>query len=274
VPKPLIGITAGFHPSNGGASRDQESLFLHPDYVEAVRVCGGEAVILPFSPPDPAWLLNRIDGMLVCGNDRTVSRYDDAPMLPTLQEQNPRRYESDARWIRGALRRHMPLLGICRGMQMINEVLGGRLNPQLFPDPDRDRHVQPLPGDQPWHPLEVVPESLLHRLLGAESVPVNSFHRQGIGLPAGAVAVTGRAGDGTIEVIEGSTGDFLLGVQFHPERLVKGDVRFLGLFFGLVDAARDYHRKNYPLRYGLGRYRLQRFRRPAEPRESDPTLGP
>lgn len=247
--KPLIGITAGFQPSP--TSRDQELLVLHPDYLEAIRTAGGEAVILPFAPPDPNWLLNRIDGLLVCGNDRTISnRYETAPALPTLREQNPFRYESDARWLGGALRRRMPVFGVCRGMQMINEVMGGALNPQLFDEADRDRHVQPLPGDQSWHPMTTVPGSLLANLLGAETVAVNSFHRQGVEDPAPGLVVSGRADDDVVEAIESSQGGFVLGVQFHPERLVKSDARFLGLFFGFVDAARDHRRAQRPAKYG------------------------
>lgn len=258
--KPLIGITAGFHPSpQENRSGDQELLVLHPDYVEAVRTCGGEAVILPFCPPDPAWLLNRIDGLLVCGNDRTITdRYETVPILPALKEQNPRRYESDAAWIRGALHRRMPVFGICRGMQMINEVLGGTLNPQLFPDDDRDRHVQPLPGEQCSHAVNGEPGSLLANLLGATAVQVNSFHRQGVGSPAPGLLISGRSDDGVIEAIESDQGRFVLGVQFHPERLVKVDSRFLGLFFGFVDAARDYHRSQRPSVFGRGRFHLAR----------------
>ena len=234
---PLIGVTPNFDPGDMEPMLPgRRLLFTRPEYLEAVVAGGGLPVLLPLSVPDPAPWLDRLDGLLVTGNEKPLPAVmRTGALLPPLREQNPVRYDADAAWIRGALDRGLPVLGLCRGMQTLNAVLGGSLHLRLYPPEQSQRHNQPLPDDATWHGLQVAPDSRLGRLLGPEPVAVNSFHAQGVHEPGSGLRIVGRAPDGVVEAIEGK--GFCLGLQFHPELLLRCEPRFLPLFTAFVVAA-------------------------------------
>lgn len=241
--KPLIGITPSF-------DRDDERpllsgkplLYVTQENIRAVKAAGAHAVILPICLDDEASLLDYLDGLVITGIETPLPRRMRSRVrLPGLREQNPERYDSDERYLRGALRREMPVLAICHGMQMMNEILGGTLWPRVHPKAESTRHSQTAPPDQPWHPLRVLPDSLLCRALGGVTqTQVNSFHVQAVRTPGQGVQITGYSEDGVVEAIECPDLPFVIGVQFHPERLLRSNPHIKGLFDAFVTAAAQY----------------------------------
>lgn len=257
--KPVVGITVS--SDTGGANSLVQGMALYyvpQDCVRAVRRAGGRAILLPELPclsagpgaappetPEPPDL-GLVDGLLVTGGGRLAPHVAEQPLLPSLEDLHPARYASDAAYIREALRLGLPVLGICRGMQMINEVGGGTAYLGLATErPGALAHQQhPLAGEKPCHPVAVRHGSLLAALTGGGTSPgtsgnqstlwVNSFHRQAVRTPAAGYSVSAWAPDGVIEAIEGDNG-WVLGLQFHPERM-PGDAAMDGIFAGFVRA--------------------------------------
>ncbi len=240
--KPIIGITPSFdRECDRPLISGRPLLYVTQENVRAIRAARGHAVILPTCLDDEDDLLDQLDGLLVTGTETPLPRrLRQRGQLPGLREQNPERYDSDSRWLRGALARRMPVLAICHGMQMLNDILGGSLWPRIFPKNESERHAQTAPPDQPWHPLHVLPGSLLAASLGVTETMVNSFHVQAVRRPGDGVQVTGFSADGVVEAIECPGYPFVIGVQFHPERLVRSNPHMLNLFRAFVSAAAAY----------------------------------
>ncbi|MDR7548272.1 MAG: gamma-glutamyl-gamma-aminobutyrate hydrolase family protein [Armatimonadota bacterium] len=206
--------------------------------VGAVFDAGGLPFILPPLEEAIPELLERLDGILLTGGGLLSPRTFrvDRP-APPLEAINPGRYAFERQLIRAAVAREIPLLGICRGMQMINETLGGHLILNIAAElPHALQHYQRAPGWRPTHAISIVPDSRLARIVGKTQDEVNSFHRQAVGTPGSGLRVTAVAPDGVVEAVEGESG-FILGVQFHPEKMVNRQTRWRQIFQALVAAA-------------------------------------
>jgi len=184
-------------------------------YIDAVVEAGGFPVIVP--PTLPPELLRehvaRCDGMLFIGGpDYPPGWYGETP-LPETKELHAARAASDRELIRAALARAVPILAICGGHQLLNLVCGGKLIQHL---PRAAAHI-----DGQRHQVTIRGGLLLREMFGESRIEVNSWHHQAV-LPDAigkGLVVTARADDGTIEALEGTNpGQFLLGVQWHPER--------------------------------------------------------
>lgn len=230
---PLIGITAGNHPNEPGF------YVLRPDYLRSVELAGGIPVVLAPSGPalHPAFL-DRLDGLVLTGGvDVSPSLYGEEPH-PTVDRTSLERDEFESELLREALRREVPVLGICRGCQMLNLARGGTLVQDIpslvsreVSHDDRQR-----PRDALAHPVRVAGASALRRILGAEEVQVNSFHHQAVGRLGDGVVPAAWSADGVVEGIELPGGTFVLGVQWHPEAFFRSEL-FGSLFRAHVEAA-------------------------------------
>ena len=138
---------------------------------------------------------------------------------------------------RAADARRIPILAICRGLQVLNVARGGTLH-QHLPDVvgDSISHRQRDAGSQPTHWVSLTSSSLLSQLVGCERVHVNSFHHQAVATLGEGLRVTGRASDGTVESIEAPDRDFVMGVQWHAECLTTRAEQ-AALFRAFVDRA-------------------------------------
>ena len=195
-------------------------------YARGVQEAGALALILPpddgsLENPDP--LLDRIDALLLAGGaDLDPASYGAQPH-PETGGTWPERDRFELALTHRALERDMPVLGICRGMEMLNVARGGTLE-QHLPDVlghNDHRHTAGAFGD---HEVRLEPGTLAHRAAGAERVPVKSHHHQGIGELGEDLVATGWADDGTIEAIELPQQRFGLGVLWHPEEDMKSRV--------------------------------------------------
>jgi putative glutamine amidotransferase len=226
--RPIIGITTYVVPATWGVWRDLPSTLVPHDYVAAVTLAGGRAVLLPPDDRDTD-VLRVLDGLVLAGGpDLDPSLYGDeaAPLTVTA----PDRDQAEMSMVRRALEMEMPVLGVCRGMQQLAIAAGGRLH-QHLPDVLGHEKHRPAPGVYGEHQATLVPGSRIAALMG-EDLGVHCYHHQGVA-DAGTLVVTGRTEDGLAEAIEDSGKRFVLGVQWHPE--VIRDER---LFGALVAAAR------------------------------------
>ena len=232
--KPVIGIT--LDSEDPGSYSNMPWYALRQNYADAVVEAGGMPLPLPHEPDQAEDYLDIIDGLVITGG-----AFDVDPAIFGAGERHPtvvtkdRRTAFELATTRGALARDMPLLGICGGQQLLHVALGGTLI-QHIPDevPDALAHEQPNPRDEPGHSVSVLPGTLLHRIVGADSLDVNSAHHQAAKDASDQLIINAVAPDGVIEGIEAIGKRFCLGVQWHPEYKVSaGDG---AIFQAFIDA--------------------------------------
>jgi putative glutamine amidotransferase len=228
--RPVIGITSYVEQARWGVW-DQPAVVLPYSYVQAVESTGARAVVLPPSPDGVDEAVARLDGVVFAGGaDLDPALYDDAAH-PSTTGIRPDRDAGELPLLRAALAADLPVLGICRGMQLLAVANGGSLVQHLPDVVGHERH-RPEPGVYGHHDVQLAEGSLAATLLGP-SVNVPSYHHQGLGSP-GSLTVTGWADDQTPEVLEDPSRRFCLGVLWHPE--AGDDPR---LFTALTAAARE-----------------------------------
>lgn len=233
--KPVIGITCDHN-----ADRTQ---YLSPHgYADAVVNAGGLPLLLPyrFDLASIPTLVDLLDGILFTGgNDLDPSAWSE-PRHPRAVPVDPRRESFERALLDEVERRRMPTLGICLGSQLLNAQRGGTMH-QFLPDLPRDPPLEHRRVNEQWgrHDVEVVPGSLLHRIVGADRISVNSSHKQSSRDVGRRLVVVARADDGVIEAVEDPSLPFFLGVQWHPERIAD-EPPHRALFNALVQHAGDY----------------------------------
>lgn len=225
---PVIGIV----PSQNTT----EKMVSFPErYADAIIKAGGAPLLLPLSGNSHIYetLFPLIDGfVLTGGNDIDPARYGAIRDSGKIDEHTPEREELEYLILSYAYRFDLPLMGICRGMQMINVCLGGTLFRDLGDqfsgvarkgiNDDKDdlpqlAHWQPKPYSEPTHPVTILPNSKLGKLLGVQNIMVNSMHHQGVCDLSTRVDAVAYAPDGLVEAIEVRDKSFMIGVQWHPE---------------------------------------------------------
>lgn len=226
--RPLVGITTYREQTRFGAWNSSADV-LHATYARSVEAAGGVAVLLPPQNLGAVEIVNRLDALIVAGGaDLDPARYG-ATAHPRTQTPRPDRDAWEWALLDAAEAAGRPVLGICRGLQLMTVRAGGTLE-QHLPDVVGHSEHAPAPGAFGWTPIRTEPGSLARRLVGEET-QVNCAHHQAAALHPG-LEVSARAADGTIEALEDPERPFWLGVQWHPE---YGDD--YGLFRGLVAAA-------------------------------------
>jgi putative glutamine amidotransferase len=229
----VIGLTTYSEPARMLVWQ-REFAMLHATYIAATERAGGVAVLLPPQGAGPDEVLDRVDGLVLTGGaDVDPLRYGEAPAEETSR---PRvlRDEWEIALTRAALRRDIPLLAICRGLQILNVALGGSLHQHLPAVAGHEGH-QPAPGIFGAVDVNIALGTRTAELIGPR-VRVSCHHHQALARLAPGLEVTGQAGDGTVEAVEVTGRTFAVGVQWHPEESGQ-DVR---LFAALVDAGRRY----------------------------------
>lgn len=232
---PIIGLSPYAEAASWGAVwRDVPCVFLPERYPKLVRAAGGVPVLLPPGDArDAAELVARLDALVITGGpDVDPARYDAAPH-PRTGPSSPVRDAWETALTRAALDAGLPLLGICRGMQLINVVRGGTLH-QHLPEVMGNTSHRPAHSAFPSHPVRVLPGTALAGILGAEeALAVPTHHHQGVDRLGEGLRPAAVAEDGLVEAVEGEGEPFLLAVQWHPEE-GGGDPRVIR---ALVEAA-------------------------------------
>lgn len=242
--RPIIGITSDYNdgdrPEFGGKI---PTCFLRDRYVRAVEASGGIPLILPplESPSKSARsILDRIDGLLLTGSgpDIDPEAYGERRRF-RFKTMHPKRFSLERELVRQALKKEMPILGICGGMQLLNVAAGGSLYQDLRKQiPKAMEHQR---GGKPAHLIEVKKGTLLAKILKGDRLRVNSAHHQGVKQVAPGYVANAEAPDGVIEGIEAIGSSFVLGVQWHPEYLNPED-RSEILFKAFLKMAAQYRK--------------------------------
>lgn len=229
---PLIGLSASYQD---GTSR------LSNNYVNAIIKAGGAPVIIPVTTDDRILqrIVAQLDGLILTGGaDINPLLYNEQP-IPQLQTVDPHRDQFDLTLLKLATDRNVPVLGICRGHQLINIAFGGTLY-QDIPSQRKGalKHGQSMPSTYGSHSIGITPDTQLAAILGNDSLFVNSSHHQAVKDLAPGFKVAATATDGVIEAIEAWPNRPIMGVQWHPEGLVAGENEtMLNLFRFLVGKA-------------------------------------
>jgi putative glutamine amidotransferase len=229
--RPIIGVTLDSEQPGGYSKYPWYAL--RQNYADAIVAAGGLPVALPHDATLAADYLDRIDALVVTGGafdvDPALYGEGDRHATVTLKEG---RTVAEMALAQGALARDLPVLGICGGEQLLAVALGGTLV-QHIPDSVANalEHEQPNPRHEPGHPVAVVRGTLLHRIVGAVEMQVNSAHHQAVRAPGPHAVVNATAPDTVIEGLEDARYRFCLGVQWHPEFFIDpGDRRIFDAF--------------------------------------------
>ena len=234
---PVIGISGNF--------REGDCTLAQAYYMSVVEA-GGTPVVIPSYDNDKALvsLLDTLDGIVLSGGaDIDPDFLGEEPL--DCVSINPRRDRQELTLVRLAVDRQIPVLGICRGIQVLTAALGGKLYQDIKTQHDQPciEHSQTIARGLPSHDVKLVKDSLLYGFFGKETLAVNSFHHQAVKeVPAG-FRVTASAPDGIIEGMESTTFRPILGVQWHPECfLLENDRTMLPIFEWLVEQASLFSR--------------------------------
>jgi putative glutamine amidotransferase len=244
--RPLIAVTTTMWPAG---SHNLPRVQLNAGYISAVEGPGGTA--LPLTPAHGADSIRRIldvcHGLLLTGGEDVDPLRYGQTRLPQVEEINPARDEMEIAAVHEAVRRGMPILAICRGIQVLNVALGGTLYQDIPSQLGGDvLHEQKAGINERWHGGRVQPGSGFERIFGSAELHINSFHHQAVRDVAPSLVATVWAEDGIVEGVEGREHPWMYGVQWHPERGEAhgptGDERDPDrrLFWAFVQACRQF----------------------------------
>lgn len=246
--RPLIGITCsrrvveGWAPDSPGDRID----YTFEEYSKAIRHCGGSPVLIPIAQSRETLqtIVNRIAGLLLSGGPDIHPKFYGEPSLPELGEVDEDLDRMELEIAKMAFKEDLPILAICRGIQVLNVSRGGTLYQDI---PTRVRnsinHLQTVDKTIPTHTVRIEGKTLLHGMMRTREIWVNGKHHQAIKNLAPDFVVSARANDGIIEAIEHPSSRFVIGVQWHPEGMWQNDIRSRKLFSAFVRATRNPSRK-------------------------------
>lgn len=239
--KPVIGITCSYDLMRG-------SFRVNKAYVDAIERTDGIPLILPsISSSNVNEILSLIDGVLLSGGvDVDPYLFGEKP-IPSMGKIDPIRDLFEIALVNSAIRREMPILAICRGIQVLNVAAGGTLYQDIEAQIDNPvkhrwatREGLDAPPNYPTHIIRIKTGSRLHRIFGREILRVNSFHHQSVKDVGRKFVATAWAEDGVIEAIEYVGKSFIIGVQWHPELMIDGEM--IKLFEEFVGEAANYRK--------------------------------
>lgn len=234
--KPLIGITTYLENSPKKVYAAVSNSYIH-----SILMAGGLPVMLPVVEDQDIAIeyLTVIDGLLLSGGeDLCTTLYGENP-IKEVEMFCPHRDSFEINLFCAALEQEMPILGICRGLQLMNVALGGTLHQDIFTQCSNalGHFPKKMPVDTLYHSITIEENSILFDIFKKEELRVNSYHHQAVKDVAGSFRATALSADNVIEAIEHREKEFVMGVQWHPEDLTIKHPHFIKIFSALVRAA-------------------------------------
>lgn len=225
--RPIIGITQ--------SREERGKLLVVEDYINAIRSAGGVGVILPNDTDQAVEFAEEFDGFVFGGGGDISPLYYKENNFPTeLLDIDPERDTFEEKLFSSVFSMGKPILGICRGAQIMNVFLGGTLYPYI------EGHISKIKNAEIWHNLTVLEGNLLHKCVKNSTILVNSRHKQIIKARGNNVVTCAVSDDGFVEAIEVKNyPTFCLGVQFHPENFYKHDAAARRIFEAFVNATKQ-----------------------------------
>ncbi len=239
IKKAMIGILANLLIPEGRVPANERTYVNH-EYVKAITQAGGVPLLLPVigDKQDIEQQIALVDGVLLTGGyDINPLQYGEEPRKE-LGEIFPEVDEHQLAAVRIAAKLEKPMLGICRGLQVLNVALGGTLYQDLSQLANSNiKHFQQAQRYVPSHTVDIIPNTRLAQLFESQSIVTNSFHHQSVKVIAPELIVSARTRDGVVEGLEKAAGYFILAVQWHPEMMVDHYPAMLTVFREFVGAA-------------------------------------
>lgn len=231
---PVIGILGDYR-----AAANDEEFRLKSAYFDAVEAAGGAPLLLPPCRSDETMgeMLRHVKALVIPGGQDLPSARCRQTLHPASVPVHPRRDDFDFRCLSAALELGLPLLAICYGHQALNLHLGGTLIQHLTPAHTRGEEHRLADGNSADHAVSLAHDSELARILGVTELEVNSTHHQAVARPGEGLLAVAHSPAGVLEAVESSDDRFLLGLQWHPEKLHKRP-EHMRIFQALVQAAR------------------------------------
>ncbi len=234
--KPVIGITAHTEQRT-----QRKYCLVSQNYIYSVCAAGGVPFVLPLVNDNSTVVeyLSFLDGLILTGGEDVCPlTYGENP-IKEVEFFSLARDQFEMILFKEALRRNLPVLGICRGLHIMNTALGGTLYQDIFRQVESSLGHLPklLPVDNLYHSIQIDEESRLAKIFSSNEIQVNSYHHQAAKKVAEAFKVTAKSSDNIVEAIEHREKDFVLAVQWHPEDLTVSHPIFLMLFNALIDAS-------------------------------------
>jgi putative glutamine amidotransferase len=229
--RPLIGITCNYYPAQDDRdfSRGRDVNYLQVDYHKYLENAGGIPILLPVLHNKEVLqqTIARIDALFLSGGvDIAPEFYNEEIYNEEWPGEIPRsQFEIDVFKI--ALQQNKPVFGICRGLQVINVAMGGTLYQDLGKQRNLDNHRVIQGKPVPHHNVILETDSWLHKVIGDTTIRVNSSHHQAIKTVAPGLKITAKSDDGVIEGIESTNSNFVVAVQWHPERMEADHAKIL-----------------------------------------------
>ncbi|WP_059103094.1 gamma-glutamyl-gamma-aminobutyrate hydrolase family protein [Shouchella shacheensis] len=226
--KPIIGISSSVETHN-----NIPSVLVHEAYIQSVIEAGGVPVVLPLGSVEMAkeWM-SLCDGLLLSGGEDIDPHSFQADPSPQLKTTNGKRDKLEIELTRIAQKQQTPILGLCRGITLLNVALGGTVIQDIpTKNPKAINHYQQAARPEATHGIHIDSNSRLYQVLGRSSTRVNSMHHQAIDELAPTLKAVATAPDGVIEAVEGTEESPLLwGVQWHPDEMAGEDPSMARLF--------------------------------------------
>lgn len=230
--RPVIGITAAYDFEKGISTLKEE-------YYDAVMQCMAVPIIIPATDDKVMWVeyLNICDGIILSGGPDVDASHFGKCNMPYANEISPIRDSMELFIAKQALAMDKPILGICRGIQVINIAAGGSIFQDIYAennDKQLIKHSQQAPRWFQIHNINILGGTHLHSIFGTDTLKVNSFHHQAVNKIGSEIIINAYSEDGIIEAISHESKKFVLGVQWHPENLWRKDKVHLKVFERLI----------------------------------------
>jgi len=239
--KPMIGITASLECTTVKIQRVN---------IDAIESSGGIPVIVPYYRQEESvlTLADSLDGLLLSGgSDIDPTLFGEEP-VPQLGSITPDRDWLEGILIKQFLIKKKPILGICRGCQILNITAGGGMYQDIYSQTGRSllQHAQQAPRDHASHWVTIEKGTMFYEIMGLEKIKVNSFHHQAVYPLAPGFVLAAQSSDGLIEAFESEEHPFVVGVQWHPEDLFANQMEAKKLFAAFVQKCLEGKKKKEP----------------------------